>query len=70
MPHILVVGSPSLDILHFRNKTATSLGGAGLYTALAAYRSGCKVSMHGVRPDPIPDTIKPLVQRLEAWTGP
>ena len=70
MPHILVIGSPSLDTLHFHNRTEPSIGGAGLYTALAAHRSGCNVSMHGVKPDPIPGALTPLEQRLEAWTGP
>jgi len=70
MSHILVIGSPSMDTLHFKNRTKSSIGGAGLYTALAAVRSGCQVSLHGVRPDPIPEPLKPLRERLTAWIGP
>jgi sugar/nucleoside kinase (ribokinase family) len=70
MPHILVVGSSSFDTLHFQNRTESTIGGAGLYTALAVHRSGCQVSMYGVRPDPIPESLKPLQMRLIAWIGP
>ena len=70
MPHILVVGSASIDTLHFQNRIESTIGGAGLYTALAVHRSGCQVSMYGVRPDPIPESLQPLQNRLIAWIGP
>ncbi len=70
MPHILVIGSPSIDTLHFKDRTEPSVGGAGLYTALAALRSGCQVSMYGVKPEPVPEPIHPLQRRLTAWSGP
>lgn len=70
MAHILVVGSPSIDILHYNDRTEFSIGGAGLYTALAAVRSGCQVSMYGVKPDNIPESMRALDERLAAWMGP
>jgi len=70
LTHILVIGSPSIDKLHFKNLTVNTAGGAGLYTALAARRIGCKVSMYGPRPDRIPTPLKPLEKKLEAWLGP
>lgn len=70
MPHLLVIGGPSIDTLHFMHQTAISAGGAGLYTALAARRSGCQVSMYSPKPSHIPDPLKPLERRLEAWLGP
>ena len=70
MPYLLVIGSPSIDKLHFKNLTVNSAGGTGLYTALAARRSGCKVSMYGPRPNPIPELLKPSEKQLEAWLGP
>jgi sugar/nucleoside kinase (ribokinase family) len=70
MPHLLVIGGPSIDTLHFNHQTAVSAGGAGLYTALAAWRSGCKVSMYSPKPSQIPDSLQPLARRLEAWLGP
>ena len=70
MPHILVVGSPSIDTLHFKKRTESSMGGAGLYTALAALRSGCQVSLYGVKPEPVPVPIRELQDRLTAWSGP
>jgi sugar/nucleoside kinase (ribokinase family) len=70
MPHLLVIGGPSIDTLHFNHQTAISTGGAGLYTALAAARSGCQVSMYSPKPGQIPEALKPLAQRLEAWMGP
>ena len=70
MPHLLIIGSPSLDRLHFNNHSENSAGGAGLYTALAARRSGCNISMVGPRPIQVPDSLKPFEQKLEAWYGP
>ncbi len=70
MSHLLVIGSPSIDTLHFKNRTEKSAGGAGLYTALAARRSGCIVTMYGPRPDQIPLLLEPLDKELEAWLGP
>jgi sugar/nucleoside kinase (ribokinase family) len=70
MPHLLVIGGPSIDTLHINGRVEKSVGGAGLYTALAARRSGCKVSMYSPRPNPMPDSLKPLASRLDAWWGP
>ncbi len=70
MPHLLVIGSPSLDVLHFKNRTEPSAGGAGLYTALAAKRSGCKVSMYSPVPAQKPEPFQRLEEKLEAWLGP
>ena len=70
MPHLLVIGSPSIDKLHFKNLSVDSAGGAGLYTALAARRSGCIVSLYGPRPNCIPTPLKPLEKKLKAWLGP
>jgi hypothetical protein len=70
MPHLLIIGGPSIDTLHFNHQTAISAGGAGLYTALAARRSGCQVSMYSPKPSQTPDPLKPLARRLEAWLGP
>jgi sugar/nucleoside kinase (ribokinase family) len=70
MPHLLVIGGPSIDTLHINDSIEQSAGGAGLYTALAARRSGCCVSMFSPRPTPIPDSMRPLESRLAAWWGP
>lgn len=70
MTHLLVIGSPSIDTLHFKGKTATTAGGAGLYTAMAACRSGVQVSMHGPRPDTMPEQLQPIVEHLSDWSGP
>ena len=70
MPHLLVIGGPSYDTIHFNGQTTKSAGGAGLYTALAARRSGSRVSMFSPRSNPMPDFLRPLEQNLEAWMGP
>jgi len=70
MPHLLVIGGPSIDTIYNNGQRTKTVGGAGLYTALAARRSGCKVSMFSPRPDPMPEFLKPLEQQLEAWMGP
>ena len=70
IPHLLVIGSPSIDTLHFNHREEKSAGGAGLYTALAAHRSGCEVSLNGVKPDVVPEELLPLQERLSEWLGP
>ena len=70
MAHLLVIGGASSDILHYAGKTATSAGGAGMYTAMAAHRCGVQVSLYAPRPDPIPDALRPVADRLTTWQGP
>ena len=64
-----MVGSPSLDLLHFRGRSVRSAGGAGLYTALAAQRAGAEVTVVAPRPDPMPAELEPADRRLD-WRGP
>jgi len=68
-PRLLVVGSPSLDLLHFGGRSVRSAGGAGLYTALAAQRAGAEVTVVAPRPDPMPPELEPA-DRLLDWRGP
>lgn len=68
-PRLLVVGSPSLDLLHFGGRSVRSAGGAGLYTALAAQRVGAEVTVVAPRPDPMPAELEPA-DRLLDWRGP
>lgn len=68
-PRLLVVGSPSLDLLHFGGRSVRSAGGAGLYTALAAQRAGAEVTVVAPRPDPMPAELEPA-DRLLDWRGP
>jgi sugar/nucleoside kinase (ribokinase family) len=70
MAHVLVIGSPSLDILHFNGQTQASAGGAGMYTAMAAQRSGAQVSIFSPCPEPMPDVLQPVAARTQAWLGP
>ena len=50
---ILVIGGSSLDTLTIKGKDHSSPGGAGLYTALAAAKSGADVT----RLSPFPSTV-------------
>jgi sugar/nucleoside kinase (ribokinase family) len=70
MPHLLIIGGASSDILHLRSKTVPSAGGAGMYTAMAANRCGAQVSLFSPRPDPIPEILQPIAERLHNWLGP
>ena len=70
MTHLLVIGGASSDILHFKSQTAASVGGAGMYTAMAAQRCGVQVSMFAPRPKPMPDELLPVADRLTSWQGP
>jgi len=49
MAEILVIGCASHDVLHIAGQTYNTIGGAGLYTALAAargrrYDTACPIS--------------------------
>jgi len=68
-PELLVIGSPSVDILHFHGRTERAAGGAGLYTSLAARRAGARVTMIAPRPDPMPPELVDPAARLD-WRGP
>lgn len=67
--NIFVIGTASLDTLHFAGQTAHTAGGAGLYTALAAARLGARVGLFAPRPDPMPTPLQPMAGRLH-WVGP
>ena len=68
-PRLVVVGSPSLDLLHLGGRSVRSAGGAGLYTALGAQRAGADVTVVAPRPDPMPTELKPADRVLD-WRGP
>ena len=42
---ILVIGTTSLDTLHIAGQTYQTIGGAGLYTALAAHYAGAHATL-------------------------
>lgn len=70
MIDILVIGTVSLDTLHLADgRTVQTLGGAGLYTALAAQRMGGDVGLFGPKPEPLPAMLAPVARRLH-WMGP
>jgi sugar/nucleoside kinase (ribokinase family) len=67
---LLVIGGASFDVLHLKNRTVESVGGAGMYTAMAAHRCGAQVAMFGPNPDPCPEFLKPVANHLTEWLGP
>lgn len=69
MRDLLVIGTASLDTLHFGERTVHSAGGAGLYTALAAHHAGATVTLFAPRPTPMPEPLQPIAARLD-WCGP
>ncbi|MEM7345638.1 MAG: hypothetical protein AAF485_15455, partial [Chloroflexota bacterium] len=66
---LTVIGTASLDILHFAGQTVQTIGGAGLYTALAAQRAGGIVTLFAPKPAPVPERLQPAVNQLN-WVGP
>lgn len=67
---ILVIGCASLDTLHIAGQTHHTIGGAGLYTALAArYAGAARVALLGPRPRTMPQALAAVAQRV-AWFGP
>jgi ribokinase len=69
MSNVLVIGSASLDVLHLAGQTVPSIGGAGLYTALAAQCAGARVGLLAPRPDPMSAALQRVTERL-TWLGP
>ena len=67
--HIFVIGTASLDTLHLAAGTAHTIGGAGLYTALAARAAGATAGLFAPVPEPMPPTLQPITERLQ-WYGP
>ena len=64
---ILIIGGASLDKLAGADHLVP--GGAGMYTAMSAHRSGADVTLYAPRPNPIPDALHPISDRL-TWLGP
>jgi ribokinase len=70
MLDLLVIGGASLDVYHLADgQTVQSPGGAGLYTALAAYKSGARTGMFAPRPEPLPDELQAAAECI-TWIGP
>jgi sugar/nucleoside kinase (ribokinase family) len=70
MNQLLVIGGASFDVLHLEDRTVESVGGAGMYTAMAARRCGARVSLFGPRPAPLPERLKSVSVHLAEWLGP
>lgn len=70
MTHVLVIGGASSDILHIPDRTVSSPGGAGMYTAMAARQCGARASLFAPRPDPMTEVLAPVLARLDNWLGP
>jgi ribokinase len=68
-PDIGVIGTASLDVLHLGENTVSTVGGAGLYTALAAAKAGATVGFCAPRPAPMPAALQPVDARV-SWHGP
>ena len=73
MNRILVIGTASLDTLHLDlvqpPQTVHTVGGAGLYTALAATKAGAHVTLFAPKPTPMPQALQPAANLFE-WIGP
>ncbi|MEZ4709404.1 MAG: carbohydrate kinase family protein [Caldilineaceae bacterium] len=65
---LLVIGGAALDVLHNGAVVSRAPGGAGMYTASAAWRAGASVVMLAPRPQPMPEVLAPFAQRV-TWRG-
>ena len=70
MNRLLVVGGASFDVLRLEDRTVESVGGVGMYTAMAARRCGALAAMLSPRLDPCPESLQPVAKRLTEWLGP
>jgi hypothetical protein len=72
MANILIIGCVSLDTIHIEKEgyrtTYQTVGGAGLYTALAA-RMSVDVTLYAPKPNPMPEALA-FLDRLLDWQGP
>ena len=72
-PRILVVGCASLDTVHIETakgrSTFETVGGAGLYTALAARAAGATVTLYAPRTNRLPEKFKRVPEAID-WIGP
>ena len=70
---ILVIGTASLDVLHLNllnpPQVVSTIGGAGLYTALAAARAGARTTLFAPRPLQLPPELAQVEQHI-TWVGP
>lgn len=70
---VLVVGCASFDTIHIeregKRETVNIIGGAGLYTALAAARQGAEAILYGPRPEPMTESFQPVEEKI-TWLGP
>jgi ribokinase len=74
MSRIIVIGCASLDTIHVEKNhirtTYETVGGAGLYTALAARAAGgASVKLFAPKPDPMPEQLA-FMENLIDWVGP
>ncbi len=72
MSKLLVIGCASLDTIHVetngQRNTYQTIGGAALYTALAA-RMSIDVTLFAPKPDPMPKEFE-RIEHLLDWKGP
>jgi ribokinase len=68
-PRVFIIGTVSLDTLHLGDRIVHTIGGAGLYTALAVRQAGASVGLLAPRPTPLPAVLRPAAERLH-WIGP
>lgn len=67
---ILVVGTVSVDRLHLADgSTHFTVGGAGMYTALAASRAGAEVTLLAPQPRVMTSLLRSLAE-IVTWIGP
>ncbi|MEM7130184.1 MAG: carbohydrate kinase family protein [Chloroflexota bacterium] len=69
MTKILIIGSASLDTLHISGQTHHTVGGAGLYTALAVAKAGCSATLLAPMPEPMPEPLQLAANQI-SWIGP
>lgn len=69
MPALLIIGTASRDTLRLPSGIVQTIGGAGLYTALAAAAAGARATLFAPRPAPLPEAFARAAARL-TWIGP
>lgn len=72
-PKIAVIGTASIDVIHSEidgaRRTFHTIGGAGLYTALAAAAAGARVTLLAPLPDRLSERFVKVAEMLN-WKGP
>ncbi len=67
-PEIFIIGGVSIDTLNINGEVHRAIGGAAMYTALAAQCAGAAATLFAAKPEPMEALLAPVDSRVQ-WNG-